>query len=301
MSTEYGSGGGLEVQMDGPFATSGGGSGGAKMTTISAPAANWKGGESPYSMSVGVDGVSVSSKVDVQLSAEQMALLENKIITFMAENYGGIVTLYAFGDKPDSDIDLQAVLTEVNGEGVILGSMAATSVPRSNYSQTDPTKADFILNKPDAAITKAQSTADAAAKTAGAALPKAGGTMTGAINMGSRKITNLASPEEDTDAASRGFVASYVDGKHLSAQVTLTAAGWSAAAPYTQTVAVSGILATDRPHYGAVYSGDTATALAQKEGFAVVDDLDTAAGSVTFTCFEEKPVVDLTIQLEVNR
>lgn len=301
MSTEYGSGGGLEVQMDGPFATSGGGSGGAKMATISAPAANWKGGESPYSMAVGVDGVSVSSKVDVQLSAEQMALLQDKIITFMAENYGGIVTLYAFGDKPDADIELQAVLTEVNGEGVILGSMAATSVPRSNYGQTDPTKADFILNKPDAAITKAQATADSAAKTAEAALPKTGGTMTGAINMGSQKITNLASPEADTDAASRGFVASYVGGKHLSAQVTLTAAGWSAAAPYTQTVAVSGILATDRPHYGAVYSGDTATALAQKEGFAVVDDLDTAAGSVTFICFEEKPEVDLTIQLEVNR
>ena len=32
-----------------------------------------------------------------------------------------------------------------------------------------------------------------------------------------------------------------------------------------------------------------------------VDDLDSAAGSVTFTCFEDKPGIDLTIQLEVNR
>jgi hypothetical protein len=93
----------------------------------------------------------------------------------------------------------------------------------------------------------------------------------------------------------------YADSLHLLANVELPASGWSEAAPYTQSVAVEGILATDTPHYGVVYSADTATALAQKEAFAMVDDLDTADGSVTFTCFEDKPAVDLTIQMEVNR
>ena len=79
---------------------------------------------------------------------------------------------------------------------------------------------------------------------------------------------------------------------------TLTASGWSDTAPYTQTVAAEGILATDRPHYGVVYTDDYA---AEKEAFALIDDLETTAGSVTFTCFEEKPQVDLNIQLEVNR
>ena len=80
--------------------------------------------------------------------------------------------------------------------------------------------------------------------------------------------------------------------------VQLTAAGWSAEAPYTQTVTLDGILATDQPHYGVVY---TAAWEAEKEAFAVVDDLDTAENSLTFTCYEEKPEADLTIQLEVNR
>lgn len=83
--------------------------------------------------------------------------------------------------------------------------------------------------------------------------------------------------------------------------VDLPAGGWSSEAPYTQTVAVEGILATDRPHYGVVLSDNLETALAEKEAFALVDDLETANGSVTFTCFEEKPQVDLNIQLEVNR
>lgn len=90
----------------------------------------------------------------------------------------------------------------------------------------------------------------------------------------------------------------YASQLHLFRNVTLAANGWSEAAPYTQTIAVDGILETDRPHYGVVYSEN---ATAQKEAFAMVDDLDTANGSLTFTCFEEKPEVDLTIQLEVNR
>lgn len=184
---------------------------------------------------------------------------------------------------------------------IIRGNTVSTSMPRADYGQTDATKADFIKNKPDEAISKAQRTADAAAKTAGEALPKSGGTMTGAIDMGGKGLTNLPEPQADTDPATFGSLKRYVNEKYLSAQLTLTASGWSDAAPYTQTVSVAGILATDRPHYGVVYAAGLETALAQKEAFALVDDLDTAAGSVTFTCFEDKPEADLTIQLEVNR
>ena len=93
-----------------------------------------------------------------------------------------------------------------------------------------------------------------------------------------------------------------VDGKHFIATVSLPAAGWAGdAAPYTQTVSVEGILETDMPHYGVIYSGTAEEKGLQKEGFALVDDLDTGLNSVMFTCLEEKPEVDLTVQLEVNR
>lgn len=111
MATEYGEGGSVTVTMDGPFA--GAGTMVTKITEISAPAANWKGGESPYSQVVAVDGVSVNSKVDIQLSVDQMERFHDQDIAFTTENDGGTVTLYAIGDKPESDCVFQATITEV--------------------------------------------------------------------------------------------------------------------------------------------------------------------------------------------
>lgn len=141
-------------------------------------------------------------------------------------------------------------------------------------------------------------TSAAGALTKLGALPTAGGTMTGPINMGSKRITNLpalTSDSPDSDAATKG----YVDGKRLSSAtsgtVTLTTSGWSSGA---QTVDVTGILATDMPHWGVVYGTDTE---AEKEAFAMVDVLETSAGKFTFRCFGDVPAVALTIQWEVNR
>lgn len=94
----------------------------------------------------------------------------------------------------------------------------------------------------------------------------------------------------------------YVDSKRFLATVSLPAASWAGdAAPYTQTVPVSGILATDFPHITPVYSSTLATALAQKEAWSMVNQGVPGAGEITFTCFEDKPATAIPIQIEVMR
>lgn len=290
MALDYGEGGGMSVTMDGPFASSGGGGGNLKLVAISAPAANWKGGESPFSQVVAVDGVTVSSKVDVQLSMEQSMRFSDRIFAFQAINNSGVITLYAYGSMPDVDFAIQATISEVMGEGLIPGNIFSVTNPQADYNQTDSTKADFIKNKPDAAIQKAQATADSAKKTAEAALARSGGDMTGPVT--------VPEPTADNHPATKGYVDSRIDTAHMAAQVTLPASGWSEGAPYTQVIALPGILPTDRPHFGVIYTENWE---AEKEAFSLVDELDTADGSVTFTCFAEKPAADITVQLEVNR
>lgn len=86
-------------------------------------------------------------------------------------------------------------------------------------------------------------------------------------------------------------------------EVTLPPENWTGeeGGPYTQRVYHAGITEEDRPHYGPLYSGDRETQLAQKESWAMVDDLDTETDYLTFTCLEEKPRAELTVSLEVTR
>lgn len=140
------------------------------------------------------------------------------------------------------------------------------------------------------------------------ALPSAGGDMTGPINMNGQPISGLNAPTENTQAANKGYVddakaeaKSYTDSKHITKTATITTTWSGSAAPYTQSVTVSGILASDLPHITPVYSTTNSTAIAQKTAWACVSKAVTAANTITFTCFEEKPTTAIPIQIEVNR
>lgn len=139
------------------------------------------------------------------------------------------------------------------------------------------------------------------------ALAVSGGDMEGPINMNGQSISGLNDPTEDTQAARKGYVdaakedaKAYTDSKRKTWTATITTT-WSGSGPYTQSVAVPGILASDMPHITPIYSSDNATALAQKEAWACVSKAVTAANAITFACFEDKPATEIPIQIEVIR
>ncbi len=82
---------------------------------------------------------------------------------------------------------------------------------------------------------------------------------------------------------------------------TLTSSDWSSTAPYTQTVTVTGILTTDNPVIDVVLSTTTSTALNQLEAWGNVSKIVTGTDSITATCLEDKPEVDIPIQIKVVR
>lgn len=176
---------------------------------------------------------------------------------------------------------------------IIKGNTVGTPMPRTNYEQTNPVKADYLKGKDvlDQKIEAAKQAGIDAANTAKTAADKA-----------QTAADNAQAAAENAEKNAKDYAKDYTDSKRKVFNTTLTTNDWEGdSAPYTQTIGIEGILETDRPHYSAVYDSDQETRLAQKEAFAMVDDLETADGSVTFTCFEDKPAVNIPIQMEVNR
>lgn len=85
-----------------------------RIAEIALLAANWKGNESPYSQIVEIPGVTEYSQVDLTPSVEQLSVFYNKDLTFVTENEGGVVTVYAIGQKPENDYEIQATIKEVS-------------------------------------------------------------------------------------------------------------------------------------------------------------------------------------------
>lgn len=128
------------------------------------------------------------------------------------------------------------------------------------------------------------------------ALPASGGTMAGDLSMGSFRIQALGDPVAPGDGVNKA----YVDGRRKSMTAVLTAA-WEGAGPYTQTVSLAEITAMDCPHVGPMYSDDPQTAAAQKEAWGNVSIGTAGDGSIVFACLEDKPEVEIPIQIEVMR
>jgi len=109
MSVEYGESSGIIVDMEGPFGSGGGAS--VKFGEVNLPVSGWKGGESPYSQEVAIDAVSTVSMVDLRPGKDQLAGMMDFVLS--VENDGGVITVYAFGKKPDKTFVIPVTITEV--------------------------------------------------------------------------------------------------------------------------------------------------------------------------------------------
>ena len=159
---------------------------------------------------------------------------------------------------------------------IIRGNTVGTSMPRTDWNQTDPSKSDYLKGR-DALEKLILDAAGKAQDTADAALPKSGGTMTGALN--------VIEPTEDAHAASKG----YVDGKHVPVTITLSASGWQDGC---QTVNVSGatakniIIAGYNPESKEAYTDAGIWCSAQGDG------------TLTFSC-DSAPDVDVAVNVAI--
>lgn len=89
---------------------------GAKIVngSVELKAEKWvSGGEQLWCQVVDIPGVTAYSQVDLTPSVEQLAIFRNKDIAFVAGNNGGVVTVYAIGQKPTNDYTMQITMKEV--------------------------------------------------------------------------------------------------------------------------------------------------------------------------------------------
>jgi hypothetical protein len=85
----------------------------ARIGNVELFADKWVGEESPYSQVVVLDGVTENSQVDLTPSVEQLSIFHHKDLAFVTENDGGVLTVYAIGQKPENDYTIQVTITEV--------------------------------------------------------------------------------------------------------------------------------------------------------------------------------------------
>lgn len=88
-----------------------------KTVTISLLASKWVEDEGRYAQVITLPNITPYSKVDLQLTAEQLTIFHEKDIAFVTENDNGIVTVFCIGQKPTNDYMMQATVTEVAHNG----------------------------------------------------------------------------------------------------------------------------------------------------------------------------------------
>ena len=122
-------------------------------------------------------------------------------------------------------------------------------------------------------------------------LDKSGGTITGELNM--TGALNVVAPTEAANAVPK----SYVDTKKHP--FTLQFSAWTDAAPYTQNITVKGLTDEVFARVYPVYPTALEEKLALTEEASKVRNCTRHGDVMTFECWEDKPVKDIPIVVEV--
>jgi hypothetical protein len=86
----------------------------SRVAEISLLAAKWQGDSIPYSQVVEIEGVTEYSQVDLTPGIDLLTVFYHKDLAFVTENVDGVVTVYAIGQKPENDYNVQVTITEVH-------------------------------------------------------------------------------------------------------------------------------------------------------------------------------------------
>lgn len=70
--------------------------------------------------------VTPTSQIDLQISPEQVLMFRQKDIAFTAINDGGNIRVCVVGQKPNNEYVIQATITEVVANDIIIGSTTTT-------------------------------------------------------------------------------------------------------------------------------------------------------------------------------
>lgn len=96
-----------------------------------------------------------------------------------------------------------------------------------------------------------------------------------------------------------GVTAAQVGAATKAVYTATLSTSWSGSGPYTQTVNISGITSDMVPVVDVVLSSSSSTAKNQLAAWGCVGKIVTNNGSITATCYDEKPTTSIPIQLLV--
>lgn len=177
-------------------------------------------------------------------------------------------------------------LSDFTNDGIFITNSANDLVNYYSKTQTD----SLLSNKVDKVTGKGLSTEDftSAEKTKLSNIETEANKTVVVQSIGNSTTSVMSQDAVTTQLNSKATVSYYT--------ATLSSSNWTNSAPYTQTINVSGILATDKPIVDL-----SSPSLNNLDSWSYVSSAQSGDGTLTFSCFENKPTEDLSINIMVVR